>query len=359
MSGANDYLSKLEHIVSKEAEPNKEKLLGTVTDLFFLTKHQHSDDDVAIFCNVMEQLAYQIDLEPRSAFAERFADSDKCSRRLVLRLANDEMPVARPVLERSVCIDEEDLLKIAQSCDAEHLHALAGRSVISPLVTDAIVARGDEDALVRLAGNAGIVLSWRGYSDMLQHAEASKDLRDIVETRGVVGRDLVSKIWLRGMDWMGKLPHKTVAGPEAMKHIVIKSGSNDNEELAEAEDSAPDASAALKLAASGLLQYARSKNVPEVMRCLCTLTNSEQGKVKYFLLQAPVNAFGVFCRAHKIDSTTFAALLQLRVAAGALDTSDLIDALRRYDSLNPWRAQQLLQAQEEAQAEAQGEAADS
>ena len=346
MKGAHDYLSKLEHLVSEETEPDKEKLLGTVTDLFFLTKHQHTEDDVAIFCNVMEQLAFQIDVEPRSMFADRIADTDKGSRRLILRLANDEMPVARPVLERCVCIDEEDLVKIAQSCDAEHLHALAGRSAIGTLVSDAIVDRGDEDALVRLASNAGIVLSWRGYSQMLHRALSSKDLREIVENRGVVGRDLISKIWLRGMDWMGKIPHKTDAGSEAMKGIVIRSNSNDNEALLEAEDDVPDANAALKLAASGLLQFARSKNVPEVMRCLCTLTGSEQAKVRYFLLQAPVNAFGVFCRAHKVDSTTFAALLQLRIAAGDLETGELIDALRRYDSLNPWRAQQLLQAQE-------------
>ena len=343
MSGAHDYLSKLEHLVSEEAEPNKEKLLGTVTDLFFLTKHQHSDDDVAIFCNVMEQLAYHVDLEPRSTFADKFADTDKGSRRLILRLANDEILVARPVLERCACIGEEDLVKIAQNCDAEHLHALAGRAVISPLVTDAIVARGDQDALLRLAGNAGIVLSWRGYAEMLQHAASSKHLRDIVETRGVIGRDLMSRIWLCGMDWMGKLPHKKAEG---VPGIVVKAEADESEGQEDTEQSPSDTVAALKLAAAGLLQYARSRNVPEVLRCLCALSGEEQVKVRYFLFQAPVNAFGVFCRAHKVDSTTFAALLQLRVAAGSLDTSDLIDALRRYDSLNPWRAQQLLQAQD-------------
>ncbi|MGI9385657.1 MAG: DUF2336 domain-containing protein [Methyloligellaceae bacterium] len=350
MQGAHDYLSKLEQIVSEEAEPNKERLLGTVADLFFLTKHQHTDDDIAIFSNVMEQLAYQLQIEPRAVFADRIADSDRASRRLLLRLATDEIQVAKPVLERSVCITEEDLVEIARGCGLDHLRALSGRTVITPPITDVIVARGDEAVLVRLANNAGVEFSRHGYALLLQHATASRDLRRIVETRGVIGRDLVTRLWLYSMDWRAKLTHQMAAGDAKSKKLVatpkINRDDGTDASKADSEQTPSESIADQKLAASSLLMHARAKNATEIMNCLCALSGAEPAKVQHLMLQASVNAFGIFCRAHKVDSTTFAALLQLRVVAGDLDTSDLIDALRRYDSMNPWHAQQLLQARE-------------
>lgn len=332
MPGAQDYLTRLEQLVSEEAEPNKERLLGTVTDLFFLTKHQHTDDDIAIFGVVMEQLAYRVQLKPRADFAERIADSDRAARRLLLRLATDEIQVARPVLERSVCICEDDLVEIARSSSLAHLCAISSRAAVTPPITDVIVPRGDDEVLVRLASNARVEFSRRGYAGLLARAAMCQELREIVETRGVVGRDLWSRLWLYSLDLREKFARRNSVGDVGLKRLVVALPADHDGRAANSPsdpEQAAESEANLKLAAAGLLEHARAKNVAEVLKCLCILSGADQTKVRHMLLQAHVNAFGIFCRAHKIDSTTFAALLQLRVSTGDLDTGHLIDALRR------------------------------
>ena len=213
MRCAREGLAQLEKLATSDADLCEADLLGQVTDLFFATAGQHSDHDVASFGDVMERLAYTLDLDPRAAFARRIADAAKASPRLLRRLATDDIAVAEPVLTRSQSLSEQDLEEIAGTCEPDHLLALSRRPSVPPDLADVIVTRGDRKALVALAGNAGLVLSRRGFTQLLRRAETIRELQGIIDRRGVVGADMVTRLWLRMTGWKSAEEPAEIATP--------------------------------------------------------------------------------------------------------------------------------------------------
>ena len=350
MQGAREGLAQLEKLATSDADLCEADLLGQVTDLFFATAGQHSDHDVASFGDVMERLAYTLDLDPRAAFAQRIADAAKASPRLLRRLATDDISVAEPVLTRSQSLSEQDLEEIAGTCEPGHLLALSRRPSVPPDLADVIVTRGDRKALVALAGNAGLVLSRRGFTRLLRRAETIRELQGIIDRRGVVGADMVTRLWLRMTGWKSAEEPAEIDEPAPEEEPAPEPPPIDE---AEPEDPGPDAVERLEELAeepeeeqsednAALLAAARANDVPAVVDCLCFLSEMDRPTVEHLLLEAELRPFSVFCKAHEIDGTTFAALAGIRVEAGKLQAAELVKAMRRYASMTTAHAQELL-----------------
>ncbi|MGI9384790.1 MAG: DUF2336 domain-containing protein [Methyloligellaceae bacterium] len=352
MQSVRDGLAQLEQLASSSSDVGDADLLGQVTDLYFATASQHTNRDIASFGDVMERLAYRLDVDPRAAFADRIADASNASRRLLRRLVSDEIVVAEPVLSRSQSLSERDLEEIAATCDPGHLLALSRRRIVPPDLADVIVMRGDRKALIALAANAGVVLSRRGFTQLLRRAEKIRELREIIDLRGVVGADLVTRLWLRMTGWKAvEKPEECEAGvPEEPATADLPVTDEPTEEAPATDSKARlDALSAgddeeTSAEESALLDAARAYNVPEMVRCLCELTKTDRNTVEHLLLEAELRPLSVFCKAYDIDGTTFAALVGLRVESGKLQASDLVKAMRRYAAMSPSRARELLES---------------
>ena len=351
MQSARKDLAQLEKQAANDADVCQADLLGQVTDLFFATAGQHTDNDVASFGDVMERLAYNLDVDPRAAFAARIADAAKASPRLLRRLATDEIVVAEPVLSRSKSLSERDLEEIAGTCEPDHLLALSRRPSVPAELADVIVTRGDRKALVALAGNAGLVLSRRGFTQLLRRAETNRELQRIIDHRGVVGADMVTRLWLRMTGWQNAEEPAEIDEAEPEEAPAPEPPAP---EPATEEEPEPDASPRFEKLAEEepeeeqsednavLLAAARANDVPAVIECLCTLSEMDRPTIEHLLLEVELRPFSVFCKAHEIDGTTFAALAGLRVEAGKLQAAGLVKAMRRYASMSTARAQELL-----------------
>lgn len=91
----------------------------------------------------------------RQALAEQLKDDPGMPREIALTLARDVAEVARPILEFSAALTDEDLIEIVNAGTAAKQSAVARRAVVSGLVSDAIVRVGCVDAVAELMGNDG------------------------------------------------------------------------------------------------------------------------------------------------------------------------------------------------------------
>jgi len=81
MQNTQSCLIELEALSSETSSDKRRDVLCRVTDLFFLTAERQTADDITIFGNVMERIAYELEVEARAELSERISECDKAPRR--------------------------------------------------------------------------------------------------------------------------------------------------------------------------------------------------------------------------------------------------------------------------------------
>ena len=108
---------------------------------------------------VLQLLVRDLAAEVRQALASAVADSVHLPPQTAKQLAGDEIEIARPVLERSPVLTDEDLVRVVRTNAMQYALAVAGRARVSEMVSAALVATGHEQVVARLVDNAGAKLS--------------------------------------------------------------------------------------------------------------------------------------------------------------------------------------------------------
>ncbi len=114
---------------------------------------------------------------------------------LINALAADTIKVAAPVLTRSPALSEDVLLKVANTRDQDHLRAISRRFRVPEAVSDAIVARGDDNTLGVLLRNENAALSRAAQEAAVDRAQVNPDLHEAVVDRHTLPPDLLNEMY--------------------------------------------------------------------------------------------------------------------------------------------------------------------
>lgn len=136
-----------------EDTSERDQLFRNMAQLFSYVSDRCDDEQVAQYDEVLCQLAELVEVEARAHVAGLLAGLDRAPGTVVLKLANDDIEVARPLLEFSNVLSDDDLIDIISHQSEEHRVAIAGRAVIHERVGEAIVEHGDTASVVRLVRN--------------------------------------------------------------------------------------------------------------------------------------------------------------------------------------------------------------
>jgi uncharacterized protein (DUF2336 family) len=191
-------VTKLHDLIALAKEPSSQKrreLLREVTDLFFANP-DHRAGEMALFDDVMTQLAGEMEDAVRTELAERMAPAAQAPVKLVRGLAADEsIDVARPILEGSRALTDADLLAVARDRGQEHLQAISRRETVSPQVSEAIVERADDVTLGVLISNDGARLSRQAHEAVVDRAGSNPALHAAVVNRRALPIDLLNEMY--------------------------------------------------------------------------------------------------------------------------------------------------------------------
>lgn len=194
MSAAASRLHDLIALAGETSSERRRELLRGVTDMFF-GGEAHGGAEMALFDAVLGQLAGEMEVAVRAELAERMSEAVIAPAGLMRTLAGDEIEVALPVLERSHALSDEDLLRLARTKGQDHLRAISQRPVVSSVVSDAIVERGDDDTLGVLLRNEGAALSRRAHEKAVDRAAANPQLHEAVVSRETLPIDLLNEMY--------------------------------------------------------------------------------------------------------------------------------------------------------------------
>ncbi len=184
MNAIASLVADLENALGEAAGERRHVLLHRITGLFIDQAPDLNEEHISVFDEVILCLALEIEFAARIELSERLAGLTRAPRKTIRNLAHDpEIAVARPVLERSPCLSEDDLAVIAQSRPADFLTALSKRGSLPSTVTDILLARGDEDVVQRVAENNRQLLSDFGLRLLAEKAMGDNRLYRILRGR--------------------------------------------------------------------------------------------------------------------------------------------------------------------------------
>jgi uncharacterized protein (DUF2336 family) len=352
MSAQPTLIDELESLIANREIGRRAEVLRRVTDLFGSTSAQFSDDQIALFDDVMLRLAREIDSSARAAFGERLAAIPQAPPQVTRALAlDDEISVAGPVLANADGLDEATLLESARTKSQQHLLAISRRASLVESVTDVLVERGDQQVALSTAANPGAKFSEFGYSTLVQRSESDGDLALCVWSRSGLPRHHLLKLFATASEAVrSKLAAADRGKADLIRDMVAKA----SEQLqSEARAGSADYAAAQvsvralhqrgELSEGSLSSFARTGRFDEATVALSIMCDLPVGLIERALVQEQPDTILVLAKAIGISWETTRAIIQLKPGARERSGNELEQWRERFAKLKPETARKAIQ----------------
>lgn len=192
---AGQRYAKLLNIAKESSSERRRELLHEVTDLFFDNADNVSPVEQHMFGELMGKVAFDLDVEVRKELSSRFIEGH-APRNLALKLANDEIDVAAPILRNTKSLTDDDLINIVETKGTHYQIAVSQREIVSETVSDALVNHGNDDVLTSLLRNEGAKIADHTFDKVVERAEANPDLHRPMLSRQAIPPEVLNQLYL-------------------------------------------------------------------------------------------------------------------------------------------------------------------
>lgn len=163
----NIPMDQLVDVARSRRREDRSVLAEAIGDLCASTGRNLSNSEKAIAYEIISALIRDVETQVRVALSDQLADQRDAPHDLIVTLANDVIDVARPVVARSVVLQDQDLVElIFKQAEAHHL-AITERETLSPKVTDTLVRTENTEVIASALTNDGAVFSERSLEDLV------------------------------------------------------------------------------------------------------------------------------------------------------------------------------------------------
>jgi uncharacterized protein (DUF2336 family) len=333
MTGRQGLLDELEDVLARQDIGRRADALRRITDLFVAASSRYSDEQIALFDEVMGRLVEEIDTSARAAFGQRLADLADAPPEVMRALAlDDAIEVAEPVLLRSDRLDDGTLVESAKTKSQSHLLAISRRQNLSEAVTDVLVERGNGEVALSTARNFSARFSEFGYATLVQRSKDDDGLALSVWSRPEIPRQHMLQLFERASEAVrAKLEATDPRRAGLIRSLVV--GASDKIQ-AEARDTISGYAqtraaiealhAAGELGATQVTDFARDKRFDETAIALSLMGDLPTGLVERAIVSERPEQILVLAKAIGLTWETAREILLLKdeSAGSAHDLDD-------------------------------------
>lgn len=192
MPASQSLITELDETLSKIPDSRQLVILQRVTDLFLVGADNYSDEQIAMFDDVICRLIENIGQPALVELSDRLASVGKCPENVIARLSSsDDIAVSGPALTNSNTLPDKVLVAIAGKKGQKQLAAIADRKEISEAVTDVLVDRGNAEVSLKVSANRGARISETGFVKLINKAKKDRALATTISKRGDLPEELV------------------------------------------------------------------------------------------------------------------------------------------------------------------------
>jgi uncharacterized protein (DUF2336 family) len=351
MTAQTSIIQELDEAMTQGSAERRAETLRRVSDLFVSGAMHYTDQQIALFDDVIGRLAAEIETAARIALATRLAPVANAPPALMRTLAIDpEIAVARPVLMQSSRLDDSALVEISQVADQPHLLAISLRKELSDTVTDVLLERGDQNTLRSVVANAGARFSQPGYSTLVSRSEADDEMATLVGMRPDLPRHLFLQLLAKASDdvrtnlqrsniqsaWDIRRVVDSVAARIAAKTAAV------SREYHTARTCIETLHSSGQLSKTHLDDFAKAGKFEEAVVALASLCNVPIETVERAMMQQRPETVLILARAAGLTWQTTRSLLLLRGQSRGMSAHDLDECLTNFYHLKQSTAQQVI-----------------
>ncbi len=192
---AKEQMAGLVELARRHNADGRRVILENVADLFLSPEGRLSERESALMTDILHKLVHEVEMTVRSNLAERLADLDDAPHELIVALANDEISVAQPVLQKSDVLRDADLIQIVKHRTQEHMLQVARREALNEGVADALVDKGEEDVIEALLVNKDATISRQALSYIVERSKRVDRFQKPLVGREDLPPDLAHKMF--------------------------------------------------------------------------------------------------------------------------------------------------------------------
>jgi uncharacterized protein (DUF2336 family) len=351
MSAYKSMIDELEEAVASKEIGRRADTLRRITDLFVSGSTAFSDDQIALFDDVMSLLAREIESSARAAFGHRLATLPQAPPRIIRALAlDDAIEVAGPVLTQSEHVDEATLMEGARTKGQDHLLAISRRPVLVEALTDVLVERGDQRVAQSTAENPGARFSEFGYSTLVKRSEDDPELALRMLSRREIPRQHMLKLFADASEAVRlKLEAADHRKATLLREMVAQAA---NQIQAQTRERSADFVAARgcvkflhesgKLTKGQLETFAKEGKFDETIIALSLMCDLSIGLVERAMTEDRCEQMVVLAKGIGLPWATTSALLQMQAGRGS-SPYEIEQCLAKFNKLQPDTAKKAIQ----------------
>lgn len=347
-------IDKLLVLAADRSSEARTELLHAIVDFFLPDRYRLTEQQRALMADVLTKLVKTIEMDVRRNLAEMLLRSEVDLPELERMLANDEIEVARPLLESSKVLQDSDLIEIVKKRTDQHRLAIAMRDGLSREVTEALIAHGSPDVVEALIRNEDAVLSRQAMEYLVAESRRLDRFQEPLLARADLPADLAHRMYW----WVSAALRRRILTEFEVSEQVLDGALQQatRQAVVETEDGQSLQARAHKLARrlqelgeltdSFLLQVLRQQRVALFLAGICERAQIDSRIGWHIVSGRNMESFIVLSRAIGMSRDVMAHIvLLLGQVNNPLSTQKpdvLTSILKLYDELAPARAERVL-----------------
>jgi uncharacterized protein (DUF2336 family) len=182
---AQPLIAELECVLSRAPVAWRSTALRRLTDLFMVDAELYSDDQVAVFDDVIIRLLDNMDRRTLAELSKRLAELKRAPLNVVATLArNADLAIAGPLLEKSSVVSDAILIDIADKArDPALLSTIVTRPQLSEALTEVLIRRGTPAIARKILENAEARVSEASFARLVTSLDNDKEMAVAIAKR--------------------------------------------------------------------------------------------------------------------------------------------------------------------------------
>lgn len=322
---ADDLLS----LARQKSAESRARLTEIIIDLFDNRESVLNERQRTLMFGILQSIVDEIEASIRQAVAGRLALFDDVPRDLIIRLANDEIRIAYPILKESGLLRDSDLIEVIKHRTEEHMLAITLRSNVSESVSEALVETGRQPVIISLLKNPNADISTQTMEYLVEQSKRVDSFQEPILTRSELAPGLAKKMFL----WVSaalrqhivqefELDQATV--DELLEEITEREVSSDDQSPRKKVELLADALKSEGLVTVEMLLTAlREGEIPLFVALFAKVTKLREHLVQRLLFEPGGEGMAIACRGIGMSVDEFKRIYISSHAARAGQPSDI------------------------------------
>jgi len=197
------FLADVETLKKSPLPEVRETIAKKICEYYNKAVFEEEEENIA--CEIIRLFARDIEIRVRVALSESLKSNPSIPHDVALRLANDEVDVALPILEFSMALTEGDVIEIIRSTEnVAKLIALSKREDVTDPVSSALVYKRNEEVTVSLLSNESADISENSLLTAVEEFAKNGDVINSLINRGGLPIGVVEKMITQTTDKLRK-----------------------------------------------------------------------------------------------------------------------------------------------------------